>query len=536
MSHTSAPARIGKYQVQRLLGSGGMGRVYQALDPDIGRAVAIKQITLAADPQARERFVSEARTMGRLNHPNITTLLEFNAEAEPPFLVLELLSGEDLSQWLLRPHTLREQLRVLADMARGLEAAHRAGILHRDLKPDNVRVLDNGHAKLLDFGIAQAGRSGLTAAGYFVGTPEFVAPEVMAGEAHSPAADLYALGLCCYVVLTGDNPFRGDTVQATVARVIQRVPPPIGTRVCGVPEALAALIYGCLAKQAADRPANAGVLADVLERCWREVPEALCLRDAPRPAGTLPQGVPTTPAPTRSTPVPAPRRSARLALAALAVLGGALLWWFWPAAVPLPEPQSTVAAEPPPMPAPARLIPVAEPPVAIAPPVPAASDAGARAAPAPRSVTADTPTPPEIRSEPAPATATAPADTSAPDQAEVVLPAEPAAATSASPVVPEPIASVIQVTVHSVEPNSLRAGRSYTVRIAGTHLGAIRTVQVGAGLGSDPRFRIGDIRHDGEGSLQFPLSVARGVPLGSYALQLSGPDVHVDPLIIKVSL
>ncbi|MFO1494525.1 MAG: protein kinase [Lysobacterales bacterium] len=98
-------------------------------------------------------------------------MLEFNAESEPPFLVLELLSGEDLSQWMLRPHRLREQLQVLTDMARGLDAAHRAGILHRDLKPDNVRVLDDGHAKLLDFGIAQAGHSGLTAAGYFVGTP-----------------------------------------------------------------------------------------------------------------------------------------------------------------------------------------------------------------------------------------------------------------------------------------------------------------------------------------------------------------------------
>lgn len=564
MSDPITPARIGKYLIRRLLGSGGMGRVYEALDPDIDRPVAIKQITLAADPQARERFVSEARTMGRLNHPNITTLLEFNAESEPPFLVLELLSGEDLSQWMLRPHRLHEQLQVLTDMARGLDAAHRAGILHRDLKPDNVRVLDDGHAKLLDFGIAQAGHSGLTAAGYFVGTPEFVAPEVMAGEAHSPAADLYALGLCCYVVLTGDNPFRGDTVQATVARVIQRVPPPISTRVLGLPDALAELIHACLAKQPELRPTSAGAVAAALAQCLLTVPADLRLREAPRPSHTLAQGVPTTPAPTRSTPTSSAteqRRRPGLQWAALALVAAGALWWWWPRTEPqAPVPTPTAERSLPPMPEPARLTlvpePVSQPAPGLIPvddrPAPAAAPAATTTAdtstrPAPSATPADssaspaqaaiTPSPPQPK-PPAPATVERPpaepvepaATTTA---AETRVDAAPAAAPVTAPVTtPAPVV----VTVDSFEPRTVRAGRTVNIRIEGQGLDTIRSVQIGAGLTSDPRFRVGALQHEGDRSLRFTLAVARGVPLGSYAVQLIGPEAHADPLILQVSL
>lgn len=572
MSDPITPARIGKYLIRRLLGSGGMGRVYEALDPDIDRPVAIKQITLAADPQARERFVSEARTMGRLNHPNITTLLEFNADAEPPFLVLELLSGEDLSQWMLRPHRLREQLQVLTDMARGLDAAHRAGILHRDLKPDNVRVLDDGHAKLLDFGIAQAGHSGLTAAGYFVGTPEFVAPEVMAGEAHSPAADLYALGLCCYVVLTGDNPFRGDTVQATVARVIQRVPPPLGTRVLGLPDALTDLIHACLAKQPELRPTSAGAVAAALAQCLLTVPADVRLREAPRPSHTLAQGVPTTPAPTRSTPTSSATEQRRRHWAPLAglalVAAGALAWW-WPRTEP-PAPLSTPPGERslPPMPTPARLTPVPEPVPEPAPSVaavepPAAGERTPATTPSATTTPADHATRPTTQAAPAPVSAspahpaitpsspksTPPAPAAATADSPPAAPPEPAATTTAPPetrIEPPPAAEpvtapvttpvAVAVTIDSFEPRTVRAGRTVNVRIEGKGLDAIRSVQVGAGLSSDPRFRIGALQHEGGSSLRFTLGVARGVPLGSYALQLIGPEAHADPLILQVSL
>ncbi len=281
----AVPAQIGKYRVLRLLGSGGMGRVYLAEDPDIGRQVAIKRVTLGADPQARERFIREAQTMGRLNHPNIVTLLEYGVDADTPFLVLEFLSGEDLSQWMLRPQRLRDQLGVMLGIAEALAAAHRMGVLHRDLKPENVRVLEDGRCKLLDFGIAQSGGAQLTASGYFVGTPEFVAPEVMAGAAHTAAADIYAFGLLCYVLLCGDNPFRGDTVQATVARVVQRDAPRLDKRLGGLPAGPADLIHACLAKQPELRPANAGQLIGSLQQIRAGVAADALLRELPQAGG-----------------------------------------------------------------------------------------------------------------------------------------------------------------------------------------------------------------------------------------------------------
>ena len=298
MNSAALPAQIGKYWVKKLLGTGGMGRVFLAVDPDIGREVAIKLVTLGSDPQANERFLREAQTMGRMNHPNIVTLLEFGVDQQSPFLVLEFLSGEDLSQWMLRPHTLREQVQVMLDVAQAIAAAHKVGVLHRDLKPENVRVLDDGRCKLLDFGIAQSGAAQLTASGYFVGTPEFVAPEVMSGVAHSAAADIYALGLLFYTLLCGSNPFRGDTVQVTVSRVVQHEPPLLSKRLSGIPVELAALIHSCLAKQPELRPASADSLVQALTRELAKINPDERLGELPPPSNTA--LMPTTPAPSKT--------------------------------------------------------------------------------------------------------------------------------------------------------------------------------------------------------------------------------------------
>lgn len=266
----SIPQQIGKYRISRLLGSGGMGRVYLGTDPDIGREVAIKVVQLDrnAGEASRERFLREAQTMGRLNHPNVVTLLEYGVEGDAPYLVLEFLHGEDLGEWLQRSHPLPHYLKLMQQIAAAIAAAHQAGVLHRDIKPDNIRVIADDRCKLLDFGIADNfDASRLTGTGAFVGTTEFVAPEVVAGQRHSEQSDLYALGLLFYQMLAGCNPFRAEHVSATLARILQLVPVRLSVIRDGIPAPLDALISDCLEKDPAQRPVSASVLVTTLDAC-----------------------------------------------------------------------------------------------------------------------------------------------------------------------------------------------------------------------------------------------------------------------------
>jgi serine/threonine-protein kinase len=573
------PAQIGKYWVKRLLGTGGMGRVFLALDPDIGREVAIKLVTLGSDPQASERFLREAQTMGRLNHPNIVTLLEFGVDQQSPFLVLEFLSGEDLSQWMLRPHTLREQVQVMLDVAQAITAAHKVGVLHRDLKPENVRVLDDGRCKLLDFGIAQSGAGQLTASGYFVGTPEFVAPEVMSGAAHSAAADIYALGLLYYTMLCGANPFRGDTVQATVARVVQLDPPPLSKRVTGVPVELEMLIHGCLAKQPEQRPASADSLVQALSTVLARVPADARVGDAPTPSDTAPY--PTTPAPSKThasavarppTAAAAPKSRAGWAVAAVLLLVSAVSAWWLLQPAPVPDPTSAIPATAPSEAATAVVPPTDAPPPVTGQPVDLTSTATAtQPGPVGRDTTAPPVAvqPPPVPVDVAPPTVAAesvsrpqPAATPAPETADVAakpVESKPSVVPSAQPTSspapaqdvpqaiaeqpPEPVPEVlttavtpVPVQVARVNPRVLRAGRNVTMRLEGSGLAAVSSVVINAGGVVDTRFRVGALEHSGDAALQFNLNVARGVPLGSYALVLRGADVRAEPILLEVSL
>lgn len=574
MTAAALPAQIGKYRVLRLLGSGGMGRVYLAEDPDIGRQVAIKRVTLGADPQARERFIREAQTMGRLNHPNIVTLLEYGVDGDTPFLVLEFLSGEDLSQWMLRPQRLRAQLDAMLGIAEALAAAHRMGVLHRDLKPENVRVLEDGRCKLLDFGIAQSGGAQLTASGYFVGTPEFVAPEVMAGAAHTVAADIYAFGLLCYVLLCGDNPFRGDTVQATVARVIQREVPRLDKRLGGLPTDLADLIHACLAKQPELRPASAEQLIASLRRIRSGVAADAVLRELPQAGDTAPQPL-AAPSQTRASAAvkiaTAPQQPVQrwlLPTLALAVAGAAAWWALQPA--PPPPAQTPATGK---QIAPASVsdpVPATSPtasPTSAPPDIEAVAETGVEARPAVAderkppaaapSETSESPTEPmprpepptPVRSEPA----AAPATTAGADPAPAVRPppAAPPAATPTQPAAREPAQPtadaapaaapanppvLTEVRIDRVAPRVLRAGRSASVRIEGNGLAAVTGVVIASSGAADARFRVGELRHTGDGALAFTLNVARGVPLGSYAVLLQGESLRHPPILLEISL
>lgn len=558
MNIETLPAHIGKYRVKRLLGSGGMGHVFLAVDPDIGREVAIKLVTLGKDPQAKERFLREAQTMGRLNHPNIVTLLEFGVDQQSPFLVLEFLSGEDLSQWMRKPQSLHDQVRIMLGVAEAIAAAHRVGVLHRDLKPDNVRVLEDGRCKLLDFGIAQSGAASLTASGYFVGTPEFVAPEVMIGASHTAASDIYALGLLFYTMLVGTNPFCGDTVQTIVARVLAIQVPPLGSRIRGVPAPLMTLIERCLPKAPEDRPESAEVLVLELRKILADINLQARVERIATPAETT--RIPIGDGPTRGTATkPAAPRSHWLVWGltiSLATTAG--VWLLRP---PPPEPRVAIpdrkpdaslpSIEPatpgpsatptptvetdPTLPAPAATKP---PPAPVTKPAaPPESESIERIQTAP--VSRPAPTPPDVRDEAVePLTSPEPRRTElVPIDAQSPPPAPPEASPPApetpAPALPDPALRTVEI--QRVSPRVIRAGRSVTLRIEGNGLDAITAAMMSSGGVPDTRFRIGALKHAG-GSLEFTLTVARGVPLGRYPLLLQGVEAHAEPIILEVSL
>ena len=207
------PTEIGKYKVLRELGRGAMGAVYLGEDPFIGRRVAIKVMRPQVEEGA-ERFLQEARTVGSLSHPNIVLLHDFGFAGELPYLVMEHVDGTILDKWLAEPRDARERLRVLAGLCRAVAYAHSRGVLHRDLKPSNVLVRSDGEAKLLDFGIALVENTRMTATGVVLGTPEYLAPELLGSGRFSPRSDMYALGLVAYELFGGRNPFAADTVAA----------------------------------------------------------------------------------------------------------------------------------------------------------------------------------------------------------------------------------------------------------------------------------------------------------------------------------
>ncbi len=224
-----AAERIGKYQVREMLGQGGMGAVMLAHDPDLDREVALKLIMphRLRLPQARERFLREARAMARLSDPHVVQVHAFEPDADPPYLVMERLKGEDLKALLQRTGPLAPAM--VRDCAwqclRGLAAAHAAGIIHRDIKPSNIMLCDGGVYKLLDFGLAASHDGDITASGEVVGTRRFIAPERLAGEAATAASDLWALGVVLCEIATGRHVFPKGREQPDPLAVPHGQPP-----------------------------------------------------------------------------------------------------------------------------------------------------------------------------------------------------------------------------------------------------------------------------------------------------------------------
>ncbi len=267
--HPVQHSEFGPYRVVRLLGQGGMGTVYEAVDPASGRTVAIKTLPfhLANNEGIRRRFQSEIDTLMTLRHPGIARMVGFGDQGGVPFFAMEFVQGQTLDQLLAsgRRFTWQETAVIALEIVRVLKAAHDQGVVHRDLKPANLMfppAAGGGfHVKLTDFGIAKLfGETGHTRSGMVIGTPEYMPPEQATGLPVDHRADLYSLGLVMFAMLAGKPPFQGSVPEVLEWQRSRR-PPRIAAVVPDVPGPLDDLIDNLLAKATADRPANATVVA-----------------------------------------------------------------------------------------------------------------------------------------------------------------------------------------------------------------------------------------------------------------------------------
>lgn len=245
--------RIGRYEVQAELGRGGFGRVYRAFDPTVGRAVAIKTLHAGGDPELLTRFRNEAAAAGKLRHPNIVTIHDYGEHDGEPYIVMELLEGEDLQQCIRnrRPFSLMQKVQIMAQVAEGLDHAHRNGIVHRDVKPGNIMLLPDLMVKIMDFGIAlvtHAAESRLTKSGTVPGTLKYMAPEQFRGAADSKLSDTFAFGVTFYEFVCGVHPFEGPSQHAVMFNIVQAEPGPLQRLCPESPEALNQIIMTCLQK------------------------------------------------------------------------------------------------------------------------------------------------------------------------------------------------------------------------------------------------------------------------------------------------
>ncbi len=272
----SPPTRIGRYEIESELGRGMMGVVYRAHDPALGRAVALKTVSLAfsvTDPAEREgfekRFLVEARSAAGLSHPGIIVVHDVGRDPETGvlYIALEYLKGRTLAELTSdgRALPLQEALRLMVRVAEALHHAHTHGVVHRDVKPANIMVLESGQPKIMDFGIAKVESAGLTMAGQFFGTPRYMSPEQALGQPVDARTDVFALGAVLYSLLTGRAAFDAKEVPMIFTQVARHDPPPPSQVVPSIPVDVDYVVARSLAKAPADRYPTAQAFGEDLE-------------------------------------------------------------------------------------------------------------------------------------------------------------------------------------------------------------------------------------------------------------------------------
>lgn len=276
-------ALAGRYSLEREIGRGGMGIVYLAQEVRLDRPVALKLLPPdhAARPELRERFLREARTAAKLSHPHIVPIHAVDEVEGFVFFVMAYVEGETLGERIRGrgPVPPREAARILREVSWALGYAHAQGVVHRDVKPDNILLeAGTGRALVTDFGIAQVTGSGLTSANEVLGTAEFMSPEQASGEAVDERSDVYALGVVGHYMLSGRLPFEGASVAATLAKQITQPAPALAAVAPEVPRSLSRVVDRCLEKEPDARFGEGGELAEALSRAIetrREIPAAL---------------------------------------------------------------------------------------------------------------------------------------------------------------------------------------------------------------------------------------------------------------------
>ena len=271
----------GRYQIEELLGQGGMSTVYKATDPNLRRTVAVKLIHshLSNNPEFVRRFEEEAASVAQLRHPNIIHVYDFNHDEDTYYMILEYVAGDTLQHHLKtlrdegRQMPLEDVIRIGADLANAVDYAHQRGMIHRDIKPANVMLDPQGQAILMDFGIAKMiGGETHTATGAVVGTALYMSPEQVLGNRPTAQSDIYALGVTLFEMVSGRPPFEGDSAMSVMMAHVNQPVPDLNEIAPGTPAALKQIIEKALAKDPADRYATAGEIAVALRSIDLAVP------------------------------------------------------------------------------------------------------------------------------------------------------------------------------------------------------------------------------------------------------------------------
>ncbi|HJQ38547.1 MAG TPA: protein kinase [Thermoanaerobaculia bacterium] len=272
--------QLGSYRLIDKLGAGGMGEVWRAEDTKLLRQCAIKILpaALASDPEWKERFMREARTIAQVTHPNIATIYNIEQDGETLFMAMELVEGDSLAKLIERgPMIPLDAVRVATHVADGLAEAHRKGIVHRDIKPDNILVSIR-YVKVLDFGIAKqigtAADKGLTQGNVVIGTPHYMSPEQAMGRSVDSRTDMFSLGTVLYEMLSGKKPFSGNAVTETLLGIVMHEPVDIAKAAPGITPALADVVRRCMKKQPDERYSDCDELRTALVRSLKEDPKS----------------------------------------------------------------------------------------------------------------------------------------------------------------------------------------------------------------------------------------------------------------------
>ncbi|MDQ1688465.1 MAG: eukaryotic-like serine/threonine-protein kinase [Frankiaceae bacterium] len=298
MTITSGILLNNRYRLDELIANGGMGQVWRAHDEVLGRDVAVKVLSqdLAADPDFVDRFRDEARHTASLSHPGIAGVHDYAETDGVSYLVMELVDGEPLSAVLARDGALsvERSLDLIAQVAVALQAAHDAGVVHRDIKPGNLLVRPDGSVKVTDFGIARAveATSTRTQTGTVLGTAYYLSPEAARGEPATTASDVYSLGVVGYECLAGHRPFTATNPVAVATAHLYDVPPPLPPH---VPREVTLLVLACMAKAAASRPTTAAVAERALALRAALAPTVAAAALAPDAAGLAPDATTVMP-------------------------------------------------------------------------------------------------------------------------------------------------------------------------------------------------------------------------------------------------